>query len=105
MGWEGILVASLLVIQGADQGKRLELDGDRHIVGRGLDSQLRLIDTEVSRHHVEFRQDGGAHKVVDLGSSNGTFVNGDRLVTGKPQALTAGDVLAFGMVKLVFHSQ
>ena len=75
------MAASLFVIQGRDQGTRFELDGHgvSFSVGRDTGNQIQLHDTEVSRRHAELRRDGDVFLLTDLGSSNGTFVNGQRI--------------------------
>ena len=65
-------------------------------VGRAGENQLILDDTEVSWLHAQIRQEGEQHSVVDLDSTNGTFVNGQKLVPHRPQPLQAGDMLRFG---------
>src|SRR5262245_58304403 len=70
------LVASLFVIQGADQGKRFEFKSSPVALGRDNSNAIRLHDTEVSRRHAELRQEEETYRVIDLGSANGTFVNG-----------------------------
>lgn len=70
--------------------------GARCIVGRGPNAQIRLEDTTVSAEHASVYFDGGAWKVRDLGSRNGTFVNDRQLDVRCAQVLAAGDRLAFG---------
>jgi signal transduction histidine kinase len=72
-------VGTLLVIEGADQGSRFTLDDDAQSIGRDKSNAVQLNDTEVSRRHAELRRDGGRCVLVDLGSSNGTYVNGKRI--------------------------
>src|SRR5579859_4217303 len=65
-------------------------------IGRGADCDVRFdarLDTRVSNHHAEIRFDGGYYQVVDVGSSNGTLVNG-KLV--RQQKLRSGDRICFG---------
>ena len=69
-------MASLFVIQGADQGKRFELKSRPVALGRDNSNPIRLHDTEVSRRHAEVRPVDDSYRIVDLGSANGTFVNG-----------------------------
>ena len=72
---------SLLVIQGRDRGTRYPLPGTDGPVGIGRESGnvVQLHDNEVSRRHAEIRLADGKHVVIDLKSSNGTFVNGRRV--------------------------
>ena len=65
-------------------------------IGRGADCDVRFdsrLDARVSTHHAEIRFDGGYYQVVDVGSSNGTLVNG-KLV--RQQKLRSGDKIVFG---------
>jgi signal transduction histidine kinase/pSer/pThr/pTyr-binding forkhead associated (FHA) protein len=92
-------VPRLILIKGADEGKQFELTQPVHTVGRDSTSSLRLVDTEVSRRHAEFRFVGGAWHVVDMGSANGTFVNGQAV---KDAPLQPGDHVQIGQTVLVF---
>lgn len=68
------------------------------VIGRREDCDLRIAVNDVSRKHCEVTLEDGVLAVADLGSSNGTFVNGQRI---KKQALTAGDTLQVGPVSFV----
>ena len=76
-------------------GTRHELNGDA-IIGRA-DADVILDDGTVSRRHAAIRLSGGGATVEDLGSTHGTFVNGEKL-TGK-RALLEGDRVQFGGVR------
>ncbi|MGD9646214.1 MAG: ATP-binding protein [Pirellulales bacterium] len=91
---------SLFVIRGNDQGTRFELESDVLTVGRDSTNGIQLHDTEVSRRHAELRRDGRTLSIADLGSSNGTFVNGHRVET--LQSLASGDQLQLGSTLLLF---
>ncbi len=60
----------------------------------------RGLELGVSRRHCKIYQRGGTYFIEDVGSSNGTFLNGKRLTPHKPQAIQKGDVLQLGGVKL-----
>jgi signal transduction histidine kinase len=93
-------VASLFVIEGADQGKRFELAAGPTALGRDGSNPVRLHDNEVSRRHAELRPlDARGFRIVDLGSANGTFVNG-RPVDSAP--LRSGDHVRLGRTVLLF---
>jgi pSer/pThr/pTyr-binding forkhead associated (FHA) protein len=66
-------------------------------IGRALDNDVVLTDAEVSRHHARIEYRNGAFEVVDLGSTNGTSVNG--LPISRAQ-LQDGDVVSFGTAQL-----
>lgn len=93
-------MASLFVIQGADQGKRFELKSSPVALGRESSNAIRLHDTEVSRRHAEIRLDDERYRIVDLGSANGTFVNG-RLIDQAP--LRSGDRLQLGQTVMLYN--
>lgn len=92
-------MASLFVIQGRDQGKRFELDRPVVGVGRDPSNAIQLHDSEVSRRHAEIRQTSQGLQLVDLGSSNGTFVN---TKSAKEYLLGNGDRILFGRSLLIF---
>ncbi|HJX65417.1 MAG TPA: SpoIIE family protein phosphatase [Polyangia bacterium] len=75
----------------------------RTTVGRAEDNDLCLPDALLSRHHAEFLQHDGACYVVDLDSSNGTYVN-DIGVRGE-QVLHEGDTITVGETSLMFHEK
>ncbi|HEX8767660.1 MAG TPA: FHA domain-containing protein, partial [Jatrophihabitans sp.] len=71
-----------------------------NIVGRGTGSDLQLMDQGVSRRHADVHVADGHATIYDLGSTNGTSVNGRTVQT---QALQHGDVIRVGHTRLVFH--
>ncbi|MEM9458588.1 MAG: FHA domain-containing protein, partial [Myxococcota bacterium] len=71
--------ALLVALVGPDAGKRVVV-GDGVIIGRDVDGRGLIIDEGVSRRHMRVsRQADGSHLVEDLGSRNGTYVNGQRI--------------------------
>jgi hypothetical protein len=91
-------VTHVLVVDGP--GTRHELSTGRNVIGRGTEADIRLPDTGVSRKHVDVVLDGGTATVEDLGSTNGTLVNGRRV---SRQALVDGDVIRIGHSVLVYR--
>jgi len=65
-------------------------------IGRDPDNELIAATAQVSRHHAEIRFDGTCWNLVDLQSTNGTFVNSQRIWPGQPRRLQPGDVVRFG---------
>ncbi len=94
--------SALLVVQrGPGAGSRYLLDSDLSTVGRHPESDIFLDDITVSRRHVEFRRDGDSFRVHDIGSLNGTYLNGDRV---DDAALTSGDEVRIGKFRLIFFA-
>jgi len=99
---EPVVTAYLLVFEGASSSVvHLALDGDV-VIGRGEAAQVRVFDSSVSRAHARIAMSGGRAEIADLGSQNGTKVNGERIVGTRP--LLSGDVITILGVTLVFHS-
>ena len=93
-------MATLVVIQGADRGKRFDLTEDLLEIGRDAESAIRLTDTEVSRHHAQLRRTEDQYCLIDLGSSNGSYVNGTR---AEEVALKSGDQIQCGQSVLMYR--
>lgn len=92
-------MASIHVIQGPDKGRTFELPNDEQIVGR-MSESMPLTDGAVSRRHSRLYPDGGAWMIEDLGSANGTYVNGVKL--RRTHRLQQGDQIRVGSTLLVF---
>ena len=90
----------LLTVDGSQQW--LELHVGSNVIGRGQDADLRLPDTGVSRRHVDVRFDGASAILHDLGSTNGTTVNGHRAQSWQ---LQHGDVVRLGHTVLVYRQE
>jgi len=95
-----------LLVSGPDAGpdgghqRTYEISTPLVILGRGTDCDLRLVDPGVSRHHAEIRVEDGDVVLVDLGSTNGTFVNGQPV---RRIALADGTRVTLGRTTLVFR--
>jgi FHA domain/Transglycosylase SLT domain len=80
MDQEGILNAWLIRKSGPQAGVRRMIKGDVTRVGRGPDNDVVVDEmTTISAHHLEIRRENGSYKIQDLNSTNGTFVNGERI--------------------------
>lgn len=82
-------------------GERFALTDSVITIGRHPDSNLVLADPNVSRNHAEIRPQGDAFAIVDLGSTNGTRVNGVRV---DAQVLQDGDEVSFGNTRMRFEA-
>jgi pSer/pThr/pTyr-binding forkhead associated (FHA) protein len=85
-----------LLDRGAAAGERREIaiTKEEFLIGRGGDCDLRLRVSAISRHHCLLRIRGGEATLTDLGSANGTFVNGQRVRS--QVALRHGDDIGLG---------
>lgn len=92
-------MASLFVIDGRDQGKRFELDAPVVALGRDRTNPIQFHDSEVSRRHAQVCKTDAGFEVVDLDSSNGTFVNSRPV---RSQKLQNGDRLQVGRTLMIF---
>ncbi|MDL1911124.1 FHA domain-containing protein [Chloroflexi bacterium CFX6] len=92
----------LIMRTGPTPGAIFTLEGDQLNVGRDSSNDITINDAEVSRRHARLTFQGGKYVLEDLGSTNGTFVNGQRLAG--PRVLKAGEVVSFGeQIVLVFE--
>jgi diguanylate cyclase (GGDEF)-like protein len=85
--------SALIVIFGAHIGKCYPIGNGDHIIGRSPSADIQIDQDSISRQHAKLRFDGEQLTVQDLGSTNGTFINGDRVSSGK---LGEGDRLHIG---------
>ena len=89
----------LLVQRGPNEGSRWKIREGETEVGRHSSSSVLLDDISVSRRHAVVRRDGARIVVEDLGSLNGTYLNGQRITAAEP--LQHGDCLQIGRYKIV----
>ncbi|MFE2752436.1 FhaA domain-containing protein [Actinosynnema sp. NPDC059335] len=94
------LNATLHLDDGSNRTYNLKQGGN--VVGRGQEADFRLPDTGVSRRHLEITWDGHSAMLADLGSTNGTTVNGTPVQTWQ---LAEGDVVRIGHSSLVYRTQ
>jgi two-component system NtrC family sensor kinase len=90
---------SLFVIRGNDQGARYELDADIVTIGREASNTIQLHDQEVSRFHADLRRQGNTFVLTDLSSSNGSYVNSNRV---KSHVLSSGDQVQLGRTLMLY---
>jgi pSer/pThr/pTyr-binding forkhead associated (FHA) protein len=77
----------------------IPLESTQLTIGRGLNNDVILEDTRVSRHHAQLRYRARRFWLSDLGSTNGTFINGEQVAE---QALRDGDTISLGGLELIF---
>ncbi len=73
------------------------------VLGRTQDNQIVVNDTKASSHHAELRFTGQDYTITDLGSTNGTFVNGQQIDRTLPRVLRAGDTIRIGDTTYTFE--
>ncbi len=84
----------LIVRRGPQPNQSYELNKDIVTLGRDITNDIVINDPEVSRHHLRLTRGAGGFTLEDLGSTNGTFVNGQRLTGARP--LRPGDMVGLG---------
>ena len=91
----------LIAREGQLVGQRWTIDSEVFTIGRGSDCELVLPERQVSRYHVKIRHENGRYILEDLGSKNGTHLNGSQIQGTAP--LQDGDEIQIALaVKLVF---
>lgn len=93
--------ATMVIRQGPQAGMSFPLSGSQMVIGREEGTDMPLQDPEASRRHALISWQGGQYVIEDLGSTNGTFVNGIQITM--PQTLSPGDSVGIGQTALVFH--
>jgi hypothetical protein len=113
-GEDGVVRPLSIDVEVLNTGRKLMLSAEREIlVGRldaahGIFPELDLtadngLEQGVSRRHARIYTRDGTCFVEDLDSTNGTFLNGERITPYLPYAFHDGDVLTFGSLRLAFH--
>lgn len=90
----------LVCVAGADLGRTFRVGATTVMIGRGTAVDVALQAKDVSRHHARLHPDGSTFALEDLGSSNGSFVNGERITGTGP--VRVGDRIQVGSTILVF---
>jgi lysophospholipase L1-like esterase len=95
--------ASLTVRRGPGAGREFAITEPEVTVGRHRSCDVQVDDPEVSRQHARITWSGTGHIIEDLGSANGTFVNGEQIAV--PRVLADGDVIGLGKkIELAFQA-
>src|SRR5258708_2926067 len=92
----------MTVRQGPVPGKVFDLAKDVLTIGRDMNNDVVINDAEVSRNHGRLTSQSGGYLIEDLASTNGTFVNGQRLIG--PKLLNPGDVVGLGETIVIEYS-
>jgi sigma-B regulation protein RsbU (phosphoserine phosphatase) len=103
MGTSQNIVPTLQVVNGTDSGRLYQLDREVTVIGRNADCDIVLMPKSVSRKHAAIMRRNGGFVLKDLGSTRGTFVNGQRLT--QPSVLEDANTIQVGEIVLTFNSQ
>ncbi|WP_427134973.1 FhaA domain-containing protein [Pseudarthrobacter sp. S9] len=82
-------------------GQRYSLNAPSIVLGRSSEADILIDDTGVSRRHLEIRTGPGTAQAIDLGSTNGSYVNGHKIVG--TSELTDGSTITMGRTKIIFR--
>ncbi len=93
--------ATLVVLSGSNVGEMYRLEKDQMVIGRGDKVDLRLVDDGISREHARLVKDEGRVVLEDLGSTNGTYCNGQRV---QRHPLVEGDKILIGSTTILKFS-
>jgi pSer/pThr/pTyr-binding forkhead associated (FHA) protein len=90
-------MARLVLLSEGLTGRSFELKAEKTTVGRVADNAFEISEASVSSHHAELTLRGNDLLVKDLGSTNGTFINGEKIAEG---VVKPGQILRLGMVEM-----
>jgi pSer/pThr/pTyr-binding forkhead associated (FHA) protein len=86
-----------LIMNKGESAFSYDIDGNAVSVGRSAENDIQIHDNHVSRNHLVVRRAGRRYLVKDLGSGNGTLVNGHRIPPGATVEVKEGDAIVVGM--------
>ncbi|MDM8527598.1 FHA domain-containing protein [Anaerolineales bacterium HSG24] len=92
-------LAWLVIINGPDEGKIYNINQETIEIGRSVECDLVIKDKSVSRRHIQIRRQTQAYMLIDLGSGNGTVVNGQKVTQ---HFLQDEDFILVGRTECVF---
>jgi len=90
----------IYIINGPDKGQSFEVEEEAIFIGRASENEIHIKDKSVSRKHLKLVRRDEKYYVTDLGSKNGTFIDGTRIAGGKEYEVREGMPIAAGMTFL-----
>ncbi|KUO76562.1 MAG: hypothetical protein APF81_16660 [Desulfosporosinus sp. BRH_c37] len=98
------LSEAYLVVENGEQHEKVRLSNLPLIIGRGKTyGTYTLSDQAISSSHASFENNNGQYVITDLSSTNGTKINGTRLVANKPYPINDGDIIQLGRINFAFR--
>src|SRR5262249_55466770 len=98
--------AYLIVLAGSNVGEMYKISGEAMVIGRCQQAEVLIIDEGISRRHARLVVEEGQVRIEDLGSTNGTYVNGVRVLSD--EVLQDGDKIQIGsttILKFTYHDR
>ncbi len=95
-------MAFLIFLSGDLKGRKFEFDRDTITVGRSHENTIQLNDPSVSSQHCHFERSGDSYSVTDLGSTNGSFVNG--MQVSEDIEIHPKDIIQLGDMEIIFDA-
>jgi uncharacterized protein involved in exopolysaccharide biosynthesis len=102
VGGEVVARACIAVVGGKDSGAVYPLMRRETVIGRGREVEIRFDQGSISTRHAVIVANGDRHSLTDLGSTNGTYLNGRRLEAEQPTPLTFGDSIQVADIVLAY---
>lgn len=94
-------MARLVLLSEGLTGRTFEFKTEKTTVGRVADNMFEIPEGSISSHHAELTLKGNELHIKDLGSTNGTFINGEKIMEG---TVKPGQILRLGMVEMRFET-
>lgn len=95
-------MAFLIFLSGDLKGRKFEFDRDVISIGRSHDNIIQINDPSVSSKHCEFRREGETFSFTDLGSTNGSYLNGVQVT--EPVSVSPKDTIQVGDMEIIFDA-
>jgi hypothetical protein len=89
-------MAEIFIVSGPEKGRSIPFEADTVVLGRAPENDIQVRDKSISRRHLRIERKGGRYFIRDLGSKNGTFIDGARIVPETEYEVTEGRPFALG---------
>ena len=89
-------MAEIFIMSGSEKGRSIPLERNEVVLGRAPENDIQMKDRSISRRHLRIERRGGQYFVTDMGSKNGTFIDGKRIEPGKEYEVAEGVPFALG---------